>query len=196
MSPSQLRLEYSPKKWNSNRKCGTHRAKKSFSLIPEMQATMLSISIMLPNHTCIGFKNLRSAIWVQGRRKPIIPNTHWMGIHRHKEHRIINNQRSKRKQLIVKWFRFCLWSCVPVRWKELWRWFQSSCARSTCWECDWRCESQTQHKSPRLTGRTPEASLQHAPASRGVYYDPRSEECGTAQLLQGEAKTEKMLNLF
>ena len=81
-------------KWNSNRKCGTHRAKKSFSLIPEMQATMLSINIMLPNHTCIGFKNLRSAIWVQGRRKPIIPNTHWMGGHRQKEHKIINNQHS------------------------------------------------------------------------------------------------------
>lgn len=56
-------------------KC-THRVKKSFSLIPEMQAAMLSSNMVPPNHTWTGFRSLRSDMGEQGRRKPATPNTH------------------------------------------------------------------------------------------------------------------------
>lgn len=44
--------------------------------MPEMQAAMLSVSMLPPNHTCMGFRRLRKDKGEQGRRKPAIPATH------------------------------------------------------------------------------------------------------------------------
>lgn len=56
----------------------THRTKKSFSLMPEMQAAMLSVSMLPPIHTWMGFSSLRSDMGEQGRRKPAKPAAHWL----------------------------------------------------------------------------------------------------------------------
>lgn len=58
---------------------GAHRAKKSFSLIPEMQATTLSDRMLPPNHTCAGLSSVRSDGGEQGSRKTAAPATHCVG---------------------------------------------------------------------------------------------------------------------
>ena len=56
----------------------TYRVKMSFSLIPEMQAAMLSSIMLPPIHTWTGFMSFRSDIGEQGSRKPATPSTHYM----------------------------------------------------------------------------------------------------------------------
>jgi len=45
--------------------------------MPEMQAAMLSNTMLPPSHTWTGFRSLRSDTGEQGRRKPAIPATHY-----------------------------------------------------------------------------------------------------------------------
>jgi len=48
-----------------------------FSLMPEMQAAMLRVSMEAPSHTCSGFRAPRSHAGEQGSRKPPRPTAHW-----------------------------------------------------------------------------------------------------------------------
>lgn len=59
----------------------SYRTKKSFSLMPETQATALSDSMVAPNHTCTGLTTLRREAGLQGRRKVATPTAHCKHTH-------------------------------------------------------------------------------------------------------------------
>ena len=69
--------------------------------MPEMQAAMLSDSMVPPIHTWMGFRSFRSDMGDQGRRKPAIPTAHWldkcMDIHRYSEHKGLRINAMKEK---------------------------------------------------------------------------------------------------
>lgn len=56
----------------------TYRTKKSFSLMPEIQAAIPSVIKLPPIQTCWGFRSLRNELGDQGRRKTAIPAAHWV----------------------------------------------------------------------------------------------------------------------
>lgn len=62
----------------------THRTKKSFSLMPEMQETTLSDRMVAPKNTCTGLTSLRREAGLQGRRKVATPTVHWSQKHTQK----------------------------------------------------------------------------------------------------------------
>lgn len=151
--------------------------------MPEMQAAMLSVSMLPPIHTWMGFMNLRRDTGEHGRRKPAKPATHWF--HKHTgSHRHITDAKMMSNLLHYNIKQFRMSSRVPALRKELQLRFQSSCVRSRGWLCGWCCGSQTRHKAPRWTAPGRGASVPREGASTGVYSDPTSEGCGTARHLK------------
>lgn len=156
-----------------------HRAKKSFSLIPEMQAMMLSDRMLPPNHTWAGLSSLRSDAGDQGSRKATAPATHCIGGDRNVK------DRTKTPALTVRS------ADVPGERRGLRLRSRSSCAASIRLGCFPRSGSQRRRKAPRWTGRERGALARRAAASRAVYSDPRSEERGTTRLLYARQNTAK-----